>query len=296
MDNKVQILKVGKRLSDFKAEKLKGKFIDVNYCKQLINYDCDVYDMYNNLLIRFRKNIIPLDILKLGYDSFKNSIELTDGRGIASGSSHKRIRKDGSISNITIGDKVHSGNVGYMDANAMIHYCRKTAFARDYFEKFTAGIPFVEYIDKLYEQFIPGPYKKQKSVANSTNRNYTISNTAFTTVTVNKNFQTAVHKDSGDYLKGFGNVIIYNNNSYTGGYTVMPQYGIDVDCQNGDVCFMDVHQWHANTPIIPKKEKELLRISFVLYYREKMIKCKQPAEELKRIKIAEGGYLRYTKP
>lgn len=161
------------------ADHLKGKFLDDNSYDILINEDCDAYDMYGNLLFRYRKNIIPFEILKLGYESFKDSILLTDGRGIASGSSHKRVRKDGTISNITIGNKVYSGNVGFMDAGAMVHYCRKTSFARDYFDKFNKGIPFVEFIDKKYEELCPIHYKKQKAIAIGTNRNYVISKTKF---------------------------------------------------------------------------------------------------------------------
>ncbi len=143
--------------------------------------------------------------------------ELTEGRGIASGSSGKRIRKDGTVSKITVGAKVFSGNVGYMDAGAMIHYCRKTAFARDYFDKYKAGIPFVEFIDSKYKELCPVHYSKQKAIATGTNKNYIIGDTSFTTVTVNKNFRTAVHKDAGDFPQGFGNLIIYREGEYGGG-------------------------------------------------------------------------------
>ena len=134
------------------AADLKGQFLDNNSFDTLITEDSDGYDMHGNLLYRYRKNAIPIDVLKNGVDAFEGSINFTDGRGIASGSSHKRIRKDGSVSNITVGNKVYSGNVGYMDSGAMVHYCRKTAFARDYFDKFKQGIPFVEFVDKKYKE------------------------------------------------------------------------------------------------------------------------------------------------
>ena len=38
--------------------------------------------------------------------------------------------------------------------------------------------------------------------------------------------------------------------------------------------------------------EDIFRISFVLYYRENMYKCKQPSEQLKDIKIDKGGYLK----
>lgn len=214
----VQKITTKKYLTDTQAEALKGKFLEDNAFDTLITEDTDCYDTSGRLLFKFRKGAINYDIVKLGYMSFKDSIVLTDGRGIASGSSHKRIRKDGSISNITVGNKVMSGNVGYMDKNAMVHYCRRTAFARQYFEKFQKGIPFVKEVDRLYKELCPEHYARQTTIAKSTNRNYVIEGTSFTTVTVNRNFQTAVHQDAGDLPDGFGNLCVYREGSFDGSY------------------------------------------------------------------------------
>lgn len=255
----------------------------------IIKEDMDGYDINGDLLFKFRKNRIPFDVLKSGYESFKDSIELTDGRGGASGASKKRIRSDGTISNITIGNFVESGNVGFMDSNAMIKYCRKTAFARDYFDKFKAGVPFVKYVDNLYKELCPEHYKLQKSVAEATNKNWVIEDTSFTTVTVNRNFQTAVHKDAGDFPKGFGNLCVYREGDFNGAYFCLPEYGVGIDMQNTDILFVDVHRWHGNTPFIGEN---YLRIAFVMYYREYMYKCKGPKEELQRVKMEQGGFFK----
>jgi hypothetical protein len=282
--------KLKKQLTDEQAEKLKGKYLNEKNYDLLITEDADGYDVNGNLLFRFRKNAIPMETLMLGVNSFKDSIEVTESRGIASGSSHKRIRKDGSVSNITVGNKVESGNVGYMDSSAMVKYCRKTAFAKKYFDKFASGIPFVEFIDKKYKELCPEHYAKQKAISQGTNKNYIISDTAFTTVTVNKNFRTAVHQDAGDFPDGFGNLIAYREGGWTGGYFCLPQYKVAIDLQNTDLLFVDVHKWHGNTEFI-NTEEDWLRISFVLYYREYMYKCKQPAEELFKMKMDKTSYL-----
>lgn len=117
--NKVKVLTLKRVMDEKRAAKLKQSFLTEEHFHTLITEDTDGYDVNGNLLFRYRKNAIPFDLLKQGYDSFKDSIELTEGRGSASGSSHKRIRKDGSESNITVGNKVYSGNVGYMDAGAI---------------------------------------------------------------------------------------------------------------------------------------------------------------------------------
>jgi hypothetical protein len=277
-------------LNKNQSAKLKTKFLTKKHYNQLITEDCDAYDNYGNLLFRFRKNAIPLQTLKDGVEAFKGSIEVTESRGAASGSSHKRIRKDGSVSNITVGNKVHSGSVGFMDSGAMVKYCRKTAFARNYFDKYTQGIPFVQFIDKKYAELCPKHYAKQKAIAEGTNRNYIIGDTSFTTVTVNKNFRTACHQDAGDYSDGFGNLIVYREGNYDGGYFVMPEYGIAVDLHNTDLLFADVHKWHGNTEITNASE-DWLRISFVMYYRQNMIKCSSPSQELHKTKMNKTGYL-----
>ncbi len=274
----------------YEADALKGQFLNDDSFDLLINTDCDAYDMNGNILFKFRKNCIPLDILELGYESFKDSILLTDGRGIASGSSHKRIRKDGSVSKITVGNKVESGNVGYMDKSAMVHYCRKTAFARDYFDKFNSGLPFVEFVNAKYKELCPEHYAKQIKIANGTNRNYRINETAFTTITVNRNFATAVHKDIGDFPDGFGNLCVYRQGQYDGSYFCLPEYRVAIDLQNCDLLFVDVHKWHGNTPF-KNCIQGFLRIAFVMYYREYMYQCKQPSEELFNTKMDQSGYM-----
>ena len=291
MKNMVKTYKLKRVLDHKQAARLKTTYLNNSSYNLLVQQDADGYDYNTNqLLFKFRKNIIPFNILKQGVDAFEPSIELTESRGAASGSSHKRIRKDGSISNITVGNKVESGSVGYMDKNAMIHYCRKTAFAKKYFDKFKQGVPFVQYVDNKYEELCPNHYTKQKAIALGTNPNYVIQDTSFTTVTVNKNFRTAVHKDSGDFSDGFGNLIVYREGDYNGGYFVLPEYGVAIDLHNTDILFVDVHKWHGNTNFTDCSP-DWKRISFVMYYREYMYNCKSPKEELQSVKQNKTGYL-----
>ena len=290
----METYKLKKQLTDQQAEKLKTKFLTEKNFDLLITDDADGYDLNGNLLFRFRKNAIPMETLKLGVDSFKKSIIAGGGRGIAAGGYINKIKKDGTVSNFDSSPIVESGNVGFMDArpgSGVVATCRKTAFARQYFDEFKQGIPFVKFIDEKYRELCPMHYEKQKAIADGTNRNYIIDNTSFTTVTVNKNFRTAVHKDAGDYPDGFGNLIAYREGNWTGGYFCLPQYKVAIDLQNTDILFVDVHQWHGNTEFL-NTEQDWLRISFVLYYREYMYKCDQPSKELEKIKMNQTGFLK----
>jgi hypothetical protein len=274
-----------RKLTTGQAEKLQKQFLDESCFDELITFDTDGYDVTGNLLFKFRKNVIPIEILKLGVDSFKDSIFRNDGRGAASGGLYFR-------GNYQASNFVESGNVGYMDRKSgVLNYCRLTSFARDYFEKFQQGIPFVQHIDKLYAQLCPVHYARQIEIADATNRNYVIADTSFTTVTVNKNFQTAVHKDSGDFMQGFGNLCVYREGHYEGCYFCLPEYALAIDMHNTDMLFVDVHKWHGNTPF-KNASPDYLRISFVMYYRENMIHCKQPSEELKHVKHITGNFFK----
>lgn len=275
------------------SEKLKSSFLDDNSYDLIIDHDADGFDVNGKILFKFRKNAIPFDIIKSGYESFKDAIIWTEGRGTASGGAFKRPRQDGSVSNTNVGQAVQAGVVGFMDRgeSGRNRYCRKTAFSKDYFEKFKAGVPFVEHIDKLYQELCPEHYGRQISIARGTNRNYRIADTSFTTITVNKNFQTAVHQDAGDFPEGFGNLCVYREGFYEGAYLVMPEYRVAVNLQNCDMLFMDVHKWHGNTAFINMSE-DYLRVAFVMYYRANMFQCKSPSEELKYVKNYTGGFLK----
>lgn len=291
----VATLKLKKLLTDAEAEKLQKQFITDACIEHLITDNADGYDLQGNLLFRFRKSVIPIDVLLCGVNGFRNSISRNDGRGASSGIVAPRILQDGSISKRMASAFVESGVVGYMDRNngggGLNNYCRLTSFTKQHFEKFTQGIPFVQHIDGLYADLCPDHYKRQRAIADATNRNYVIEGTSFTTVTVNKNFRTAVHKDSGDFMQGFGNLCVYREGHYQGCYFTLPQYGVGFDLHNGDMLFVDVHQWHGNTEFI-NADPNFLRISFVMYYRENMIDCKQPNEELARVKHITGNFFK----
>lgn len=285
-------LKLKRILADEHADQLAGMYLDdTSYPVALIQDHCDAIDAgTGRMLFRFRRNTLPLDLLKLGYESFKGSIEYTYGRGMAAGGYRKRINNDGRQGNISIADKVRSGVVGFMDGTSMVHYCRNTQFTREYFDKFKQGMPFVKHVSDLYGQLMPRHYARQLAVARGTNRNFIIHDTVFTTVTVNHNFATSVHKDSGDLPQGFGNLCVYQQGHYDGCYFCLPAFGVAIDVRPSDMLFVDVHQWHGNTPF-KNCTPDFTRISFVMYYRENMLLCKQPTEELRQIKMEKGGYL-----
>ena len=125
--------------------------------------------------------------------------------------------------------------------------------SRANFEKYNDGLPFIQHIDKLFQKLTFEVHNKQLTRAD-TKPHLKIPETAFSTVTINRNFRTAMHRDAGDFRDGFGNLTVIERGKYHGGYTIFPQYGVGIDLRNNDFVAMDVHQWHCNTPMYETEE------------------------------------------
>lgn len=302
---KVRILKVKPLMSVKDSDKMAGKFLTENDCKILIREDADVYDAETGAcLARFRRNVIPGKIQVDAYESLLNAAKATDNRGISTGEAEvlaedgkalvkRKIRKklkNGRMSktNVAAGGAVNSGIIGYFDRGPRFPYCRLTAFNQYEFAKFKKAYPVIKLVNTLYEKFMPKEYGRQLEIVNKTSPDFVIRGTVFTTVTVNKNWQTAVHKDKGDFREGFGNLTALRKGTFTGGHFVLVRWGVGFDMQNGDVLFTNVHEWHGNTPII-KDDPKAVRLSLVMYYRENMVYCKSMEEELKKVKNRQYG-------
>ncbi len=267
---------------------LKGKLLTNDDIDLIVAEDCDVFDEDSGkLLLKFRQQLIPKEIYNPGWAALRHAAKDTKMRGTASGSkTHPYIYKDGTVSNTIQADPVKSGIVGYFDRTPRTPYCRQTAFNDHHFDKFAKAYPIIKAVDNLYQELCPVEHAKQLEMAKlHTEESFTIRGTAFTTVTVNSNWQTAVHKDAGDYPEGFGNLTVIDKGEYVGGVTCFPEWRVGVDCRAGDILMMDVHQWHGNTPIIPRDPTEFYeRLSLVMYYRENMQFCGTIEEELERAK------------
>tara|TARA_R100000963_G_C4640491_1_gene104144 strand:- start:569 stop:1504 length:936 start_codon:yes stop_codon:yes gene_type:complete len=303
----MNIINVKTKLDKEGIKAITGKFIDESYIKYpLICRDTTVYNERGELVLVFLKNAVPFTFAEKAYPFLRKSSGLTGNRSLASGdlSSYKvgdkvgslngsisdvrigkidgnryyPIKKDGTLSNSPKSKEVESGIIGYMDRYSRIPYCRATEMTRRYFEDYKETLPYIRYISAMFEKYVPEKYEIQKEYWGKINKDFKIDNTAFTTVTVNKNFRTACHFDKGDYKEGFGNLSVLESGEYTGAYTVIPKYGIAVDVRNCDICFFDVHELHGNTELKTKGMAE--RISVVCYVREKMIKCGSAEEEL----------------
>ena len=225
------------------------------------------------------------------------------------------IKKQNGISKMKVNNQVASNPIGFYEKNKNLGTdlpCRLTHFTRTNFDKYNEGLPFLQKIDGLFQKLIPDSYQLQLLRADQ-KPHLKIPGTCFSTVTINRNFRTALHQDAGDFKEGFGNLTVIEQGKYHGGYTVFPQYGVAINLRNNDFCAMDVHQWHANTPLYETEEdkqynetiesdfkdnskvgtaglyQKYTRISFVCYLREKIAKCPN-VEEIDPRFLTKSGH------
>lgn len=176
---------------------------------------------------------------------------------------------ENNISATTYANEVLSGIAGAFGRTPRVPFGRLAAYNDHNPEMFQRGVPFIQTLDRAFAELLPERYAAQKKFVNSIDRHFRIADTVFTTLTVNKTFRTAAHLDAGDYGPGFSNLLVLSNDdNFTGGYLVLPEYRIAINVRPGDLLLIANHTAvHGNTPIVLGSETSE-RISVVAYARE----------------------------
>jgi len=301
----MKLLKIEPILTDEQVKSLEGTYFTKDLIKHHITEDTKILNESGDILAVFKKNAVPSNILNNCRNSFRKAATESNNRGLASGLISQKYKvgdkigkrvigkingtrytpiniKDGKLSNTSYALTVKSGVIGYSDRYPRIPYCRRTMFNQRNLQDYKKCLPYIKCVDEFFKQYAPARYNIQKKMAEKSSQDFVIKDTAFSTVTVNKNFRTAGHYDNGDLKEGFGNLGVISQGKYDGAITVIPKYGIGLDLKDGDLAIFDVHELHGNTELIRKNPYE--RISVVSYYREKMIYCGNAEYELNRAK------------
>lgn len=187
------------------------------------------------------------------------------------------------ISTTNYAKSVFSGVAGWYDRYPRIPYGRATSYTEKNPELFAKSYPFLQTLNKGFKELLPWRWGNQKKAADKIDSQFLVPDTVFTTITVNKSFRTACHRDAGDLDDGLSNLLVLGDGEYTGGYLVFPEYRVAVNVRPGDLLLVNNHEIiHGNTEIklnFPEAE----RISLVCYFREKMLELKSKKyEDLRR--------------
>jgi hypothetical protein len=180
-----------------------------------------------------------------------------------------------------------SGIIGYFDRTRQHPYCRQTAFNLNHPKLFERALPYIQRVDMQFQRHFPAQWWHQMYAAMFT-RGYIMRGTSFSTMTINKNFRTAVHKDQGDLLGSFGVMTVFKTPGFTGGHLIVPKYRVSIPYGNGDICFLNVHEWHGNSEI-HGEPGTYERLSVVFYQRQRIVQCGTLNEELARVRGRSVG-------
>tara|TARA_B110000858_G_scaffold82658_3_gene95826 strand:+ start:7390 stop:8541 length:1152 start_codon:yes stop_codon:yes gene_type:complete len=324
----VKEITVSKIMSDSAIALREGEYFDEGHYNTILDEDTDVYTDDGKLLLKFRKNVIPSKLTDNALVAYGAAAKKThENRGAAAGvlDRNKMNRYIGDfvnegkfrtkfISNTTgIESKQATSNLsasniaGYYDRpdrNLLGKGppCRLTAFNRDNPGLWDKSVPFLRKVDSLFKELTPDKHAAQLKRCQQVSQ-FAIADTAYSTITINYSWRTALHKDSGDYGDGFGNLIVVEDSNnpykYRGAYMGFPQYGVAVDVRTGDFLAMDVHEWHCNTEFIPdykvkvdKSDRNIIngwhfnRLSIVCYLRNDMLRCKTSSTKPRQLTSA----------
>lgn len=305
---------VKKVISDDDIKTLVGEHLTLKPDTVVLQSDCSVYREDGTPLLHFRKNVIPKELSDLAFTNLKKAGKVpNNNRGTAAGKFNVdqfikerpkvkpedlKIQSGGGYmayyGKTKVANTANSGLIGYMDRENRMNRaegkCRLTSFSAKNMEKYNQTMPFFQCIDTIFKTLEPERYQKQHLRAGMTKAQ--ISNTCFTTISVNYNFRTALHTDSGDYQPGFGCFSVAENTenktSFEGCELMFPQYNVAVNVRHGDILLFDAHVWHCNNAAVFGKEHE--RLSFVCYLRTEMLAAcsnrpDHPVRQLKKFKM-----------
>jgi len=178
------------------------------------------------------------------------------------------LRKDGTVSNSHFANPASSAIVGWTDIpprNDKSKKRRLTAWTEKNLEKCKESWPGLEKVSNAYMRMMHDRWKKQDALAGATDTRF--GETAFSTITVNWKYRSALHQDKGDYKEGMG-CLFMQADSNGGGELLFPEYGIAAALETGDLLLFNPHIWHCTAPIADSNP----RSSFVCYFRENLAK------------------------
>ena len=247
--------------------------LDLGMCKDVARIeDGDAIGIRPDGQIQFKvlRNRISPELEKLGRPvcRFVSKCGSAAHRKVASG-----YQEDPEASSVIM---------GYFQRYRHHPYCRACPFNIDYPQLFDRMNPYARKVDGIYRENLREIDAIQNEAVSKTKPDWVIPGTAFTTVTVNKNWRTCGHHDEGNLSDAFS-ALTCMAQGLAGGELIFPRFQCAVEWGNGDVLLANVHELHGNAPFLGLPG-QFERMTCVFYFREKMTECGTKAEELDRLK------------
>ena len=272
-------------------------------CKNIISTDCDLYNIdTGELIFSFKKNVVPkehynldkkvityaseysnnrgdaagitnINDLKKGMEHWKNHpVEVIDKHGNPLPEDHQQTTsfikmKNGVINKRKRSNQAMSNSIGGYD-KSNVYPCRLTNWTKKNIEEYKSLFPLSKCISDLYFSYVPDKWLYQYEKYSKSPKEFVIPETNFSTLTINRDWRTAAHKDRGDCKEGLTAFTVKELDIFEGGELCFPNYDIGIDIREGDLLLFDPHVTHCNNKLTKNG-----RVSFVFYLREKLDKC-----------------------
>lgn len=132
-------------------------------------------------------------------------------------------------------------------------------------DRWALSVPFFQAIDRVLAREMPDVHARHRERC-ALHPRWTIPGCALSTATININYESRYHLDTGDFRDGFSTLSVVELGSYSGGLFVIPEHRVAVDVRAGDVLICQSHKLvHGNTEL--RRGVGAHRVSFVTYLK-----------------------------
>lgn len=275
-----------------KARELLGKAATPDDFDRVVTVDDDFVDESGRLVFAFRKEVIPLAAREAGRAAWGDVETLADPsvtRRAAAGapdveafrrfprfrdavevipetSTTARVKfNDGRVLRQPMSNPVLSYLAGF-GVDRFSKTARPNLLTNRYRDRWTRSLPFFRAVDEVLARELPHTHALHRERC-ALHPSWTIAGTALSTVTVNVDYESRYHVDTGDFRDGYSVLTVLEAGRYDGGLYVMPLHRVAVDVREGDALLCQSHvDLHGNTAIV-KRTEDAKRISFVCYLK-----------------------------
>ena len=115
-------------------------------------------------------------------------------------------------------NRCYSNVLGTIDRSGRLPYGRLTASTVKRYDEFVENKDFYHEVDGLMAELMPVPHKVlSERFAKVKDERYNLFGTAFTTITINNNFQVAYHRDGNNAEGAVAALAVMEKGDWTGG-------------------------------------------------------------------------------
>ena len=137
-------------------------------------------------------------------------------------------------------NKAFSSLMGFSDRSGRIPYGRLTARTEARWDEFAGNTPFYLEVNDIFKETMPVKFdvlnERFKQVKDM---KYNLFGTAFTTITVNYNFQVAYHRDGNNAKNAVAAIAVMGSGDWSGGEFVFPELRLGFNVRQGDILIGD---------------------------------------------------------